>query len=242
VFAVSEAAVPPVTVTYRLPDGTTGQIQTTPVPLQIVSLLPRDPKERQLVDIRPPVDVSVLPREFWIAALRALTHSVIGLIALAVAVALAVWLWRRLRKRRALTAALAPAAPVVAPDVEALAALDRLARSDRLAREEYREFYIALTEIAKRYLERRLAAPVLEMTSAETLAFLRLHAHGSSFVELVRDVSTAADRIKFARGRGAREMAEGHLGAVRRLVTDLELRLRPAPVEPLPAAPRSRVG
>src|SRR5207244_543054 len=123
--------------------------------------------------------------------------------------------WRKRRKRMPAIPVAAPAAQTP-PDVEALAALDRLAMSGLLTREDLRPLYIALTDVAKRYLERRLGAPVMEMTTTETLAFLRLHAHGNAFVDLVRDVASAADPIKFARGQGAREMAEGHLGAVRR--------------------------
>lgn len=232
VFVLTEAAVPPITVAYRLADGTTGQVTTQPVPLKIKSVLPRDPKERQLADIRPPMDIPALPRELWLLLLRALTQTVVGLLALAAAAALAYWLWRRRRQRKSAEAAMRPQMPAIAPDAEALAALERLAVSGRIEREDYRAFYIELTEIAKRYLERRLEAPVLEMTTAETLAFLRRHAHGNAFVDLVSDVSTASDRIKFARGEGARERAESHLGAVRRLVVDLEGRLRPVYVEP----------
>ena len=242
VFALSDAQVPPITVSYRLPDGTTGEALTAPVALKVTTLLPRDPKERQLADIRPPVDIPALPREFWLALLRALTHSVISLVAFAVAGALAWWLWRRRRRLNAAAAALPPPVVVVPADSEALAALDRLAASGRLEREEYRPFYIDLTEIAKRYLERRLQAPILEMTTAETLAYLRLHPHGNPFVDLVADVSAAADQIKFARGQGARERAETHLGAVRRLVIDFEARLRPIYIEPPPEpAPARKV-
>ena len=234
VFVLKEAALPAIGVTYRLPDGTTGEVTTAPVPLTIKSLLPRDPKERQLADIRPPTDIPAFPREFWILLLRALTHSVIGLLALAAAAALAWWLWRHRRRRKAAEAAAAVRAPIVPPDAEALAALDRLAASGRIEREEFRPFYIELTEIAKRYLERRLEAPVLEMTTEEMLAYLRRHAHGNAFVDLMNDVSSASDRIKFARGDGARERAETHLGSVRRLVVDLESRLRPVYIEPPP--------
>jgi len=104
-----------------------------------------------------------------------------------------------------------------------------LAASGLLGRGEYRRFYIALAATAKRYLERRLGAPVLEMTTAETLAFLRRHRHGSEFVPVLRDLSEAADRIKFARGEGVREEAERHLAAVRALVPALEARLQPPP-------------
>jgi hypothetical protein len=47
---------------------------------------------------------------------------------------------------------------------------------------------------------------------------------------LLRDLSGAADRIKFAQGSGAIEEGERHLSAVRALVDGLEARLAaPAP-------------
>jgi hypothetical protein len=215
VFALGEAAIPPITVSCRLPDGTTGQVRSAPVPLQVRSLLSRDPKEQQLADIRPPVSLSV-GTAFYVA---------LGIVLLVLA-GLGYWLWRR-RRRRAVVAA--PQAPPVPPGERALAALVHLAASGHIEREEFRPFYIELTEIAKRYLEARLEAPIVEMTSMETVAFLRQHPRGASLADTVRAVSGAADQVKFARGQGARELAEGHLGAVQRMVTQLEDSLRPAP-------------
>jgi len=119
--------------------------------------------------------------------------------------------------------------PELAADVEALGALEALAREGLPARGELRPFYIRLSVIAKRYLERRLGASVLEMTSAETFAFLRGHPHGGELLPVVRDLAEAADRIKFAKGRGLVPEAERHLASVRALVPALEARLRPAP-------------
>jgi hypothetical protein len=233
-IALKDVAVPPLTVTCQLADGSSASKETEAIPIEVASVLPRDPKERQIVDIKPPVDIATWGREFWLALLRFFTQTATGLLLLAALVALAVWLWRK-RRKRAPAAAVAPApVPDMPPDVEALGALDRLAASGLVGREEYRAYYIALADIAKRYLERRLKAPIREMTTAETLAHLRQDAHGNAFVDVVRDVASAADQIKFARGQGAREMAEGHLGAVRRLVHDLERRLRPAHVEAPP--------
>ena len=84
---------------------------------------------------------------------------------------------------------------------------------------------------AKRYLERRLGAPILEMTTAETLAFLRGHPHGGELVPVVRDLAEAADRIKFAKGQGLAQEAERHAAAVRTLVPALEAKMRPAATE-----------
>ncbi len=118
------------------------------------------------------------------------------------------------------------------PDAEALRSLDALAQAGLLDRAEYRRFYVELTIVAKRYLERRLGAPVLEMTTAETLSFLRAHPQGADLTPGVRDLAEAADRVKFAKAVGLRAECERHLAAVRALVPALEARLRPPQPEP----------
>jgi hypothetical protein len=214
-YSLGEATLPPIPVRYRLPDGTEGETATQPLRLKVASLLPKDEEQRKLADIRGPGSVSI-GRAFWV------TLVVLGLVA----AGLVTWLLRRRRP----SGAISPAhVPEIAPDVEALGALDALSSSNLLARGEYRTYYIELMTVAKRYLERRLGAPVLEMTSAETLAFLRGHAHGGELLPLVRDVADSADRIKFARGEGAHAEADRHLSGVRGLVTSLEARLRPPP-------------
>lgn len=218
VFALGEATLPPIPVRYRLPDGTEGEASTDEVPLKVVSLLPKDAQEQKLADIRGPQSVGI-GRAFWVALVTALV----------LAAALAWWLVRRRRKIESPRAVPVPEVPA---DVEALRALDALAASGLASRGEYRSFYIRLTEVAKRYLERRLGAPVLEMTTAETLAFLRGHAQGGDLLPVVRDLAEAADRIKFAKGQGLAQEAERHLAAVRALVPALEARLRPAVAEP----------
>jgi hypothetical protein len=212
VYALGEVQLPGVPVRYKLPDGTTGEATSAPVPLKVVSLLPKDAAEQKLADIRGPAAVAI-GAPFWIA---------LGLVLLLVA-ALVVWLLRRRQHTPVSAAALVPDLP----DLEALRALDALAADGLPARGELRAFYIRLATIAKRYLERRLAAPVLEMTSAETLAYLRAHPHGGGLLPVVRDLAEAADRVKFAKGEGIGPEAERHLQAVRGLVGALETALRP---------------
>lgn len=219
VYALGEVEIPPIPVRYRLPDGTDGEVDTEPIVLKVGTLLPRDAEEQKLADIRGPEPVGI-GRAFWLA-------TIAGLLLLA---GLVTWLMGRRRKESAAQAIPEPETP---PDVEALAALTALAASGLVEARAFREFYIRLTAIAKRYLERRLDAPVLEMTTTETVAFLRDHAHGSDLLRVMRDLAQAADQIKFARGQGLAEAAEGHLAAVRALVPALEARLRP----PAPETP-----
>ncbi len=215
-FAVGEVTVPSIKVGYRLADGTEGELSTEPIPLRMVSLLPKDPQERKLADIRGPLGLSV-GRAFYLALVLA------GALA-TVAAAAAGWAWWRRWRRTA------PAVAVVEPpDLEALTALDALLRSSLLDRDTLRPFYIALSGIAKRYLERRLQAPVLEMTTTEMVAFLRQHEIAACFADVLRDLAVAADQVKFAQGVGRRGEAERHSREVRELVASLEARLRPRP-------------
>ena len=119
-FAVGEAEVPAISVGFRLPDGTEGELATEPIGLRIVSVLPKDPEEQKLVDIRDPLAVSI-GRAFWV-----------GLAAVVLVVgALAVWLIRRRRRAPVVDAAPEPPIP---PDAEALEALDRLAKAGLASR------------------------------------------------------------------------------------------------------------
>jgi len=211
-FALGEVELAAIAVKYRRPDGTAGEVSTAPVKLRIASALPKDPSQQQLVDIREPRPLA-LGAAFWIAC---------ALIVLVVAGILGAW-WRRRRP-----AAIAMVVPERPADAEAREALDRLATSGLIAGGDYRAYYIALAEIAKRYLERRLGAPVLEMTSSETVAFLRDHTHGHGLAGPMRDLAGAADQVKFARGSAPREEAERHLAVARQMIDVLEARLQPA--------------
>jgi len=221
VFAVGDVAIPRIPVKYRLPDGTEGETTTEPVPLRIVSLLPKGEAEPQLVDIRGPRGVSI-GRAFWLA--------------LAAGAALAALVIALVLKRRRRAPVAAPAAPPVPPDVEALRALDALAASALLDHGEVRRFYIELIAVAKRYLERRLGAPVLEMTSHEATLFLKGHPQAAPLATAFREMCGAADQVKFARGDTVADEVVRHLTAARSLVSTLESRLQAAEAKAAEAA------
>ncbi len=213
-FALGEARLPPLPVTCKLADGSVHEAQTEALTVRLRSVLPKDPSEQQLADIRPPLALTV-GRAFWVAlAVALLLLGGVGLLA-----------WRRWRRGREGPAA--PALPEVAPDVEAREALARLLQEGPLMRGDLRGHYIALTAIAKRYLERRLEAPVLEMTSSETVAFLRGHEQGQRCLKVIHELVTAADQVKFARGIAFAEEGRRHAAAVGEAITGLEAALRP---------------
>jgi hypothetical protein len=190
------------------------------VTLKVSSRLPKDAKPETLApkDDRP-VRLPGPSLLFWL-----------GLAALALLLLAALW-WRILRKRRARAAGGEAAAPVP-PGEELLAELDRLAREAERLGDDPRAFYAGLTHAVKRYLERRLDEPVLEWTSFETVRRLR-----EKGIELSKEIGfpellSAADIVKFGRGRSTREAALDHLARARRLHDGLEAHLAPSPAAP----------
>ena len=217
----ADAEVPPIPVRYRLPDGTDGRGRDARrSPLKVVSLLPKDAEEQKLADIRGPVPGRHRPRRSGSRSAARARCS-----------------WPRSssgcsRRRRTQRGARrrGRAAPVP-PDVEALRALDALAAAGPARRAaSYRAFYIALTAVAKRYLERRLdGADPRDDDGGDARVPARPPARPTACCPVVRDLAEAADRIKFARGEGLAAEAERHLAAVRALVRTLEARLRRRP-------------
>ena len=184
--------------------------------LQVASRLPKDARPESLApkDDRPVRLPSVSPF-FWA-----------GLAACLLLFALALW-WRLRRRRR--TAAAAPAAPPRPAGEEFLEALARLATEAESLGDDPRDFYSRLTQAVKRYLERRLDAPVLEWTTFETVRRLREQGFELPREVAFADLLSAADLVKFGKGRSTRDDARTHLTRARLLHDHVEARLAPPP-------------
>ncbi len=65
--------------------------------------------------------------------------------------------------------------PLPPPWIEAIAAIDSLPVKEWLSRRLFKKYYYALSEILKRYIERRFEFNAVEQTSTEIIEHLRLH-------------------------------------------------------------------
>ncbi len=208
---------PHFTFEEKNPGGLPGRpldLRPPSVTLQVASRLPKDAKPEALA---PKEDRSVrLPGPsllFWAG---------VAALALLLATALA---WSFLRKRRKVAAE--EIIPSIPPGEELLGELSRLEREAELLGEDPRGFYADLTHAVKRYLERRLEMPVLEWTSFETVRRL-----AEKDLEMPREIGfsellSAADFVKFGRGRSTRDTARHHLARARKLHEHVEARLAP---------------
>ena len=214
-FAIgADARIPEIEVRYRERDGSNGSVKSPIVRLNVVSTLDANDTNPAPADYAPPRPVLV-SRAFWVAS---------GLAAVLL-IALFVLIARRLRLPKA------PAeprlTPALSPEEDALALLEKL--STARSTMEAKVFYIQIVQILKQYLERRLEAPILEMTSTETLAFVKNHAWTSPLAVGVRELVTSADLAKFG-GSSDATNAEKQIQLARDVVSRVD-RLRRADLE-----------
>jgi len=179
----------------RSPDGTLDTLWTAEIPVDVVSTLPAEAED--IRDIKDPAEIRArLPGRWLILA---------GGAALAAA-ALAWWvLGRRRRPREMEVPPPRPAHEVAYEAFEELRCLD-LPGSGRM-----KAYYIALSEILRRYLSARFGIPAMDRTTAELLQSLRQSECLMNTVAGVRTVLQTADRAKFARWQGTLEEADASI-------------------------------
>jgi hypothetical protein len=166
------------------------EVQSPPVTVTVVSILPEDVDLALHKDIAPPVTLRASGGGFLLwAALAALAG---GLALLAV---------RRLRPRWARRAS-APAPGLRAAHLVALDELDSLQQLHPADERGIEDYYLRLSAILRRYVERRFELEALSRTTEEVVADARasteeLRAQG----ERIGALLGPCDLVKFARRR-----------------------------------------
>jgi len=124
---------------------------------------------------------------------------ILGLLIAAAAVWALFWYLRKRKKR--VHAAEAPVVPPRPPHEIALEALDRL-RDQRLFQAgRLKEYYTALTEILRRYVEGRFFIPALESTSFQLLRDIEPKVDDANLRLMLENLLADADLAKFAKNQ-----------------------------------------
>jgi hypothetical protein len=164
-------------------DGRKHTVATEPITVEITSLL--GDKSPSLGDLRPPAEPIGLPSH-WARWLWAILPVV------AIAVVAGWWLSRRRRRETAVEAV------ILSPEQLANMELDALVASG-LALQDIKQFYVELTSIVRRYIERTTGIRAPEQTTEEFLREIsRAQTFGSEECSRLRDFLESADLVKFA--------------------------------------------
>ncbi|NOY53386.1 MAG: hypothetical protein GXP58_07155 [Deltaproteobacteria bacterium] len=185
-----------------LSDGKEITVATRALTLTVRSLLPA--KMKDIHEIKPLEPAGFyLPIPFLIAA---------GLLLLALLVVVF------LRQRRKKRADLPFVEAVRSPREEAEEALNKLAASGLIEKGEFKKYCFRLSEIFRRYLERRFRFPAVESTSEEIRHNLNTLPAEEKLKEEVRLFLRNTDRVKYAGHQAEREEIDGETERVRTFV------------------------
>jgi hypothetical protein len=199
-FTTGQQVLPAVEIPYRDPMGNRHTVKTSTFTV-LIEEVPPGPKDKgDIRGIKGVVGPTAWSPWWWLLA--GVLLSVICYL-----------LWRK----RKLALAGPPPPPPVPADVTALQKLQQLAQTDWLQTGKIKEFYIAISEIVRAYLEDGFKTPALERTTSELMRDLRRR----SDIPVERQVALkelleACDLVKFAKFRpDTAEASQAHASAVK---------------------------
>lgn len=219
VYDTGRFVIPPFPVAF-LPTDTSSKYQIiTSQPLEIyVKSVVNDPTA-EIRDIRPPLGI---PPDYLRLALM-IGSFLLGLAALV----FAYWMYRRSKRGQPV---FRKEPPRPAHEI-ALTELQKLLQSGLLAAGEYKMFYSELSDIARRYMERRFFINAMEETTSEILNSLNDASLSPDQVKLAREMLTACDLVKFAKYVPGNAETEAAVELVRQFIERTRPVFEPAEVE-----------
>lgn len=209
-LAAGDLTIPPFRSVFQSSGAQPETLQSAAVPVKIVSVLPPDMKD--INDVKKMIDFPNLGPALILA----------GLIALAGLAYLGRCLYQRWGKTTV------SAAPRLMPWEEALTSIEALNRQDLIHRGLIKQYYYSLSEILKRYLERRFEFNATEQTTTEIINVLKQRKTPGR--DEFGRFFTSADLVKYAKHIPDREEIESAAEQAKNLV------IQTKPAEPSTAA------
>jgi len=183
-------------------------VETDPVDIEVASLLPSGDGLPEIMDIAP---LAELPSEQW-----STRHQAALAAAVLAAACLAGYLRRRLKRRGARPAAAPrPAGEIACDELDRLLA-ERLVETGRI-----NEFYTRLSDILRRYVERRFGFHTLVQTTEQFLADVTRDADFDAGHKVVlREFLSHCDLVKFAGRIPPSDTISDSVGTCRRFIDE----------------------
>lgn len=183
-YTLGEYVIRPFTIQYRTQEGAVRDIQTNSLYLTLESVdKEKDPES----DIRGVKGVYTLKSAFlrWLLLLVLTGAAIAG----------GIWFYRYRKKRQLLDQ---QQQPVLSADEEAYLALNQLKHSDLIRKGLVKQYFFQMSEIVRKYLERRFRIRALESTTYELMQELAPVVNREQ-AQLVQEVLDFCDLVKFAK-------------------------------------------
>lgn len=206
VYDTGTFVIPPFPVAFQ-PSDTSQKFQfitSEPLTIQVESVV--NDENAEIHDIRPPLGI---PVNYWRMILM-IGSLVLGLALLATAY----WLYRKRKQGQPIfrKELLRPAHEIALED------LQKFLESNLLQDGEYKIFYSGLSDIVRRYIERRFFIKAMEETTTELLTSLTEEQFPNEQIGLVQEILSACDLVKFAKYAPANSETESTVQLIRNFI------------------------
>ncbi len=185
-FDSGTKVIPPLPFGYHTAGDTALKVaETSPIPIFVHGIALDSTKE--IKDIKAPLSVPITFLE--------MLPYLLGVVVLC----LIIWLIFYIRKKLSRGESIIPTAPPRPEDEVALEALRSLESEHVWQRGKVKEYYSALTDIVRTYIERRYSVIAMEMTSDEILSARAISSLSKETFDRLRELLLRADLVKFAK-------------------------------------------
>ncbi|MBN1550126.1 hypothetical protein JW979_01605 [bacterium] len=198
--------IPAFEISYEMPSGEKGTVNTEPVFIKIISILSES--NNQPKDIKAPLTFKAR----WMYIMGVLATVIVLCIIL---IYLIFWMLKKISRKKLETKLREPELPA---DVVALKALEALNSKQYLEKRDIKQFFVDLIEIFKRYLGKRYAIVMLERTTGEIKRDLSTAVINNSEAQEIIDILQLADYVKFAKYRPAKAICQETFERVRQFI------------------------
>ena len=170
------------------------------------------------VTIVPPDSLGLAPVKDIIIEEKVWTDYLIWLlpILLVFLVAFVLWAWQKRRKK---DIHIVEEAPLIPAHIEAMDALNGLEEKALIAKGEFKQYESQISQILRRYLERKFSFPALEWTTREITNFFNDDQWKDVPRVLIDDTLAVSDLVKYAKSKPGVEVHEQQAQKVRQIIS-----------------------
>ncbi|MGB2697106.1 MAG: BatD family protein [Candidatus Zixiibacteriota bacterium] len=185
-FTTGEYVIPPIEITYTDPKGEKKSISSERIFITVKSVGATQAEMEDIRGLKPPIDIKVGNKVFYIVGLLLIAITVLG------------WFYLR-GKAKALKIPELPEELKKPAWEVALSELQQLKESDLLKKKLIKQFYINLSEIIRKYIQRRFQIVALDRTTQEIRQELKGIKIDLMIIEQINSFLQDCDLVKFAK-------------------------------------------
>ncbi len=187
VFTTGQIPVPEITFNFFDAANSTFTATTQAIPITIESVMGLVKGPPALRDIKPPLSLRI-PAGVYLL-----------IIIIIAGIGFGAWYWYQKYRKSLPQLPAGPVIPAVPPYEIAMEELEKLKNSGLVKEERKKEFYIALTDIIRKYLGAVYSIDTLDKTTGEIYQLLRAAEPDKKALVFIKEFFEECDLVKFAK-------------------------------------------